>query len=229
MVEWKYITINGEPTQYTIDVLGRVYSEISKRYLKPFPNPQGYMLIDISHNKKTYTRQVHRLVAIAFIPNPNNLETVNHKNGDKSDNAVTNLEWMTRLDNVRHAWNTGLAKPRYGTDNPANVYTEEQVHQVCEMLESGELKGAEIARRCGVSVYLISDIKFNGKWKHISKLYDIPTTRVGHQDLRDQIFDCFKNGYSNKETVRCVGLPDTTHSRRHVEYCRSIYNHSLND
>lgn len=174
MIEWKYIIIDDEETDYTIDILGRVYSCRSEKYLKPFPNPQGYMLVDIHHNKRSYTRQVHRLVALAFIPNPLNLETVNHKDGNKSHNFVENLEWMTRIDNVHHAWETGLAKPRYGIDNPANVYTEDQIHQVCSLLELRTVKGAEIARICNVNVSLITDIKFRGKWKHISKLYDIP-------------------------------------------------------
>ena len=234
MVEWKYIEIDGEQTAYSVDVLGRIYSDISGRYLKPFPNPQGYMLIDIHHNKKYYTRQVHRLVAMAFIPNPDGLETVNHKDGDKSNNAVSNLEWMTRLDNVRHAWRTGLAKARYGIDNPANVYTEEQIHHVCALLELRKLKGAEIARICNVNVALITDIKFRNKWKHISKLYDIPKDRIGYHDIRDKIFACFADGMTNKETMICVGLPESPQMqyqlRRHIEYCRSVYNNrSLND
>lgn len=233
-IEWKYIEINDEKTMYTIDVLGRIYSEISNKYLKPYPNPNGYMLIDIHHNKHGYTRQVHRLVATAFIPNPLNLETVNHKDGDKTNNAVDNLEWMTRIDNVRHAWNTGLAKPRYGVDNPANVYTEEQIHSVCSLLEMRSIKCAEIARICGVKVSLVMDIKFKGKWKHISRFYDIPQTRVGYKGIRSLIFECFDQGLSNKETMCCVGMPESTEMqyqlRRHIEYCRSVYNNrSLND
>lgn len=229
IVEWRYVYINDEKTQYTVDRLGRVYSEISNKYLKPYPTNQGYLLVDLHHNGRRYIRQVHRLVAIAFIPNPESLETVNHKNGIKFDNAVHNLEWMSRLNNVRHAWSTGLAKPRYGVDNPANVYSESQIHAVCALLELRKMKDADIARLCGVNRYLITDIKFKGKWKHISSLYDIPDERPGYHLLRSEIFDCFQRGYSNKETMLSVGLPVTTKSRRHIEYCRSLYNRSLND
>ena len=63
-------------------------------------------------NKNRYL--VHRLVAETFIPNPHNLTEVNHINGDKTDNRVCNLEWISREDNVRHAWDTGLMnQPRY--------------------------------------------------------------------------------------------------------------------
>jgi hypothetical protein len=196
--------------------------------LKPFKNPSGYYLVDISFENKTYTRQLHRLIAIAFIPNPFNLETVNHKDGDKSNNAVSNLEWMTMRDNVRHAWSTGLAKPRYGTDNPANVYTEDQIHKVCQMLETGNLNYRQIARECDVNVTLIYDIRIRGKWQHISELYDIPKTIAGHKELRNDILGLMKKGYSNKEILDIMELPVTF--KKHIKYVRSIYNrNSLND
>lgn len=223
----KRLYINNEPTRYLINTDGQIYSEISNKFLKPFKNPQGYCLVDISHNGKTYTRQLHRLVALTFIPNPDMLETVNHKNGDKSKNSVDNLEWMTRLDNVRHAWRTGLAKPRYGINNPANVYTEEQIHQVCQLLEVGYLNNKQIANFVGVNVTLIRDIKFRGKWKHIADLYEIPRVAAGYKELRHSIIELMKKGYSNKEIMNVLELPER--SRRHVEYVRSIYKRSLND
>ena len=223
----KRIYIDSEPTKYLINTKGQVFSEFTNKFLKPFKNPQGYCLVDLYHNGKTYTRQLHRLVALAFIPNPEKLETVNHKNGNKEENDVDNLEWMTRLDNVRHAWKTGLAKPRYGTDNPANVYSEEQIHQVCQMLEVGHLNNKEIAEIVGVNVTLIRDIKFRGKWKHIADLYDIPKVSAGYKNLRRDIISLMEQGFSNKEIMYELQLPEK--SRRHVEYVRSIYKHSLND
>ena len=228
----KRLYINNQPTKYRVSDDGRIFSEISNKYLKPFKNPDGYCLVDISHNGKTYTRQLHRLVALTFIPNPLNLETVNHKNGDKECNAVWNLEWMTRLDNVRHAWKTGLAKPRYGTDNPSNVYTEEQIHDVCKLLEIGELNNKLIAEKCNVNVTLIRDIKFRGKWKRISKLYDIPHVPVGLKDRRDEIVKLIDHGLSNREIIAKLDLP--LKQLRHVSYVRArhkneIMRNSLND
>lgn len=217
----KRLVIDGIDSRYLISDTGQIYSEISNRYLKPFKNPSGYYLVDLSIGGVSYTRQVHRLVALTFIENPNKLETVNHKNGDKSDNNVQNLEWMTQLDNVRHAWATGLVKPRYGIDNPSNVYTEEQIHNVCKMLEVGISNNKEIAEKCGVNVTLIRDIKFRGKWKHISSLYDISHIPAGHKDLRDKIFNLISQGKSNKEIIKILGLPES--DRRHISYVRSIY------
>lgn len=228
----KRLYINNQPTMYLISDDGRVFSEISNKYLKPFKTKQGYCLVDISHDGKTYTRQLHRLVALTFIPNPLKLETVNHKNGNKECNAVWNLEWMTRLDNVRHAWKTGLAKPRYGTDNPANVYTEDQIHAVCKLLEIGELNNKRIAEKCDVNVTLIRDIKFRGKWKKISKLYDIPTVPAGLKDRRDDIIKLIDEGLSNREIITKLDLPMS--KLRHVSYVRLRHNkeimrNSLND
>lgn len=227
MYEFKRITINGENTKYMINTHGDIYSGISNKFLKPFKNPQGYMLIDIQHGGQTYTRQVHRLVALAFIPNPDHLETVNHKDGNKSNNDVSNLEWMTRLDNVRHAWRTGLAKPRYGIDNPANVYSIDQIHMVCSLIELGGLTYDEIAERCGVNKTLVRDIKFRGKWKQISSLYNINHTPIGFKDLRPKILELIDAGYSNKEIFEMVRVDGMT--KRHIEGVRARYRNSLND
>lgn len=230
MYDEKPIFINGVETKYTIDTNGRIFSKITNKYLKPFINPRGYALVDINVYKKSYTRQVHRLVAIAFIPNPHNLPTVNHKNGIKTDNHIENLEWMSQLDNVRHAWSTGLVKPRYGVDNPANVYSEDQIHAVCSLLELRNVSVSEISKRCNVNKTLIRDIKFRGKWKHISDQYDIPKIASRYEYLQNDINNLIKLGYKNNDIILQLDLPDNRVVRKSIEHCRAIYyNCSLND
>ena len=108
---WK--DIEGYEGLYQVSNLGRIKSlqkgikkeKIRKQFYK---KDSGYLLITLSKENKLHTYSVHRLVAKAFIPNPNNKEQVNHKNGIKDDNRVENLEWNTSSENIQHAYKTGL-------------------------------------------------------------------------------------------------------------------------
>jgi hypothetical protein len=89
--------------KYIVYSDGRIWSNHSKRFMGFTKHPKGYFRLCLfdSKNRKPYL--VHRLVADAFIPNPNNLPEVNHINGDKTDNRVENLEWCTTRYNVQHS------------------------------------------------------------------------------------------------------------------------------
>ena len=108
---WKPI----EGTRYEVSNTGKIRSLDYKRSgkireLKPAADPKGYMKTMLLINGKNKTVKVHRLVAKAFIPNPDNLPQVNHKDGDKRNNCVENLEWITNYDNAHHAMENGLFK-----------------------------------------------------------------------------------------------------------------------
>lgn len=75
-------------------------------------NNIGYVKVDLTKNKNQKTFSVHRLVAETFIPNPNSLPQVNHKDGNKLNNNVNNLEWCDAFQNQQHALKTGLRKQR---------------------------------------------------------------------------------------------------------------------
>jgi hypothetical protein len=87
---------------------GRIDNRKGK-VLKPKIDKYGYQVITLSKNgiRKTYT--IHQLVAKAFIPNPENKKTINHKDGNKMNNYVDNLEWATEKENQQHKWKNGLA------------------------------------------------------------------------------------------------------------------------
>lgn len=110
IITWKFGRITGYEGIYKISSLGRVKrvgkyrNQVkeweSNRILKPATKSKGYMYVQLSKNGKTSPKHIHRLVAEAFIPNPENKPTVNHKNGNKADNSLENLEWATYTENI---------------------------------------------------------------------------------------------------------------------------------
>lgn len=87
---------------YQISTLGRVKRVATGRILKNGKNRGGYLYVDLCKNGKRKNHKIHRLVAKAFIPNPENKPEVNHVDEDKTNNMVSNLEWSTRKENLNH-------------------------------------------------------------------------------------------------------------------------------
>jgi hypothetical protein len=105
---------------YSISTLGNVkrsadvpYKHKNKEFVKPYLNNKGYISINLYKNSKVHRYSIHRLIAIAFIPNPNNFPEVNHIDGNPLNNGIDNLEWCTHQHNMQHAWDTGLHKNRH--------------------------------------------------------------------------------------------------------------------
>jgi len=109
---WK--DIEGYP-KYQISNLGRVKSlKMSEEKIMCLYNTRdGYHMAGLFNNPKLKSIKVHRLVAETFIPNPLNKRTVNHINGIKTDNRVTNLEWNTHKENMKHAYNNNIRNNDY--------------------------------------------------------------------------------------------------------------------
>jgi hypothetical protein len=106
---------------------GKCHRSWDEHPLKYGVDHKGYFRTNLAKDGVNRTVKVHRIVAEAFIPNPMNLPQVNHKDGNKQNNCVENLEWCTRSENIRHAYENGLIQKRYGALNHTHKLTPEEV------------------------------------------------------------------------------------------------------
>lgn len=88
---------------------------VKEKIMNGSKNEDGYLKVHITNKEKNINKVlfIHRLIAKTFISNPNNLPQINHKDGNKLNNCITNLEWCTNLYNQQHAWKNGLHKPTW--------------------------------------------------------------------------------------------------------------------
>jgi hypothetical protein len=135
--------------------------------MTPFITGQGYIRIALFDGKKYHKKNVHRLIATAFIPNPEKKPHINHINGIKSDNRIENLEWCTPGENARHSVITGLRNPAKGEKNKSSKLKEHQVIEIKKQLNEGLLSMYRIAKNYGVHKVTIFDIKYGNTWKHL--------------------------------------------------------------
>ncbi len=136
----------------------------------------GYVKVSIYsyHKKRAVYDLMHRVVAKAFIDNPENKLHVNHKDGNKENNEESNLEWAHPWENLEHARNSGTRK---------RVTDDIGIHKICKVLENGVGSPTAIAQQLGLPRYLVSDIKA-GAHRHISKEYDFEVkTRKRKREL----------------------------------------------
>lgn len=92
-------------SNYGVTQDGRIYSFITHLYLNPYKGDKGYYKITVFNDKRERkTLSVHRLIALVYIPNPENKPQINHLNGIRTDNRIENLEWATCLENIKHAF-----------------------------------------------------------------------------------------------------------------------------
>lgn len=177
MEEWK--NIKNFEGLYQVSNFGRVkslkrdvnYKDGRIRHQKEktstgFIRNTGYLYVNLNKNSKVIKKNIHRLVAQAFIPNPENKPQVNHKDGNKTNNHVDNLEWNTAKENFNHALNTGLIKPLKGKKHNNSKITEKDVLKIRELSKTG-LKHQEIGNQFGISRSVVCRICNYKSWTHV--------------------------------------------------------------
>lgn len=166
---WKWI--KDYEGFYQISNFGRAKS-FNPRYTKPriltpVLHKNGYLHICLRRNSKSKNFSIHRLVAEAFIPNPENKLTVNHKDGNKFNNCVENLEWATSSENSRHAIEIGIQK--VGEERFGAKLTEDQVREIRKIYIRGneEYGAPALARKYGVHSGTIYNVLHGNNYKNV--------------------------------------------------------------
>ncbi len=150
-------------------IFSRNYRKSGKTVeLKQQTHPEGYKRVNIYAFK--HKAAVHRLVAMAFLENPKLLPQVNHKDGNKSNNCISNLEWCDNSWNQKHAFLNGLHIYAAGEDHANSKLSENDVISIKDELRrvppyKGQLK--DIGAKYGVTNYCIFDIKKCKSWRHL--------------------------------------------------------------
>lgn len=172
MEVWK--DIKGFEGKYKVSSLGRVlvidYKRTSKdQLLKQSKTRDGYYKVRLNSKGKDITARVHRLVAEAFIDNPDNKETVNHINGNKEDNTVDNLEWADRHEQLVHAYKHNLKEAQKGSNNCNASFTPEQIREIRKLYKprSKEYSTVALAKMFGVRDTTIGDVVRRVTYKNI--------------------------------------------------------------
>ena len=154
--------IQGYP-DYTVSSHGRIKSYKRSEYgvLLVLNRHKGYRLVGLCRNGKACSKTVHRLVAQAFIPNPEGKPCINHIDCDKTNDFVNNLEWVTRLENMAHATAHGLVSK--GVNHHLAKLNPEKVREI----RASTLSQSKLARLYGVHRMSIKAVIIRKNWAHV--------------------------------------------------------------
>lgn len=175
--EWRPVV--GYENLYEVSNFGRVRSkeaEVRQRYgtrtrrsrmKKIITNENGYCTVNLFKDNKIKIHKCHRLLMTAFVPNPEKKRVINHKDGDKQNNHISNLEWSTHKENSIHAVQNGLAASLKGEDCHNTFLTNRDIYEI-RLLHYNGIRYSTLAKVFGMHEKNISQIVNRKNWKHVN-------------------------------------------------------------
>lgn len=190
-----------------VNSIGEVWSVKRNRPYSVYRDKKGHLRVGTTLKCGTKVKaSVHRLVALAFVPNPDNKPCVNHIDCDPSNNRAENLEWVTIQENNAHSHRLGrYAGINRGDSNPISVVTEADVHNICKLL-SENYCDKDITSLLGLDVHpkVISDIRHKNAWSWLSDQYEYPSSGRGLPSLNaiKEACELLKSGLSPSDAYK---------------------------
>ena len=198
--EWFRIRVNGVKSRYYINRNGQIKTS-TDTIIEPYLL-NGYYAYSLNIQNsdgtfKNFLTTRHRLLACVFIPvdrkylnqgyRQENL-TVNHKDGNKLNDSLDNLEWATPSENTLHAINTGLSNVSLGENSHLATIDEATAIKICEMIEAG-WSNKEITDKLRVSKDIVKHIRYGETWKQLSTKYNFPKDNQSNSYSDEQIHE----------------------------------------
>lgn len=212
-IGYKRVYLKNEPTKYLVSRHGSVYSEITNKRLVPIADKDGYLRVHIYHNGKMKTKRINRLVAKAFIPNPNELPVVDHIDGNIINDYYKNLEWVTNKENTQRAFKMGLIPTQKGRqsklkgiNHPNCSISEDVVVNICKELSKGT-RVTPLSKKLNIDRGIIYDIYHKRSWTYISNNYTFTKVKYKYDDKKNEMVELLEKGLKYKEICTLLNIP----------------------
>lgn len=204
---WKQIIVDGIKTNYSVSDNGEVRNDVTNKIMK-LSLQQGYLHVTLSINNKSRRFRVHRLVALAFIPNPDNKPYVNHINNNRTHNYSENLEWVTPSENTQKAVETGQLQPNRERKVSCYLLDGAFFSDFISLAEAARLTNSSVEKIvlcCQHKRVTHNELQWRYFEEKVDKLQSVivqnKKKKVGQYDLEDNLLATYN---SIAEAARCV-------------------------
>ena len=174
-----FVIIDGETTDYIISSHGILYKKYDDKrkinIVRPFIDKDLHVRVSLNlPGKRCVKKYMHVLVAEAFVINPYNKPYVHHIDGDPLNNEYTNLMWVTKEEHDILTADLNQYIGQRGSNNAVSIYSNEQIEEVCKLIEENELYPDEICEKTGISYSTFQHLRLRPEsWDYIKNKYDL--------------------------------------------------------